>query len=215
MLERFSLGQKLAILIGLPLLALSYFSVAKVMDNIETLQETNGVVQLDELTGVLANFMEDLTAERGTSVSFVLSQGKESGSQLASLREKTDAELKLLRGFLAGFNPKPFGPALVTSLESLNGELAKLGEKRQQVTNVQMSPDDVLAYYRNINRLVIATATEAAKTPNNAEVSNYFNTIVFLLKTIEVTGQQRSPLLRAFEAGSWKGLEGLHAGATS
>jgi methyl-accepting chemotaxis protein len=37
---------------------------------------------------------------------------------------------------------------------------------------------------------------------------------VFLLKTIEVTGQQRSPLLRAFEAGSFKGIEKLHADAT-
>jgi two-component system chemotaxis sensor kinase CheA len=76
-----------------------------------------------------------------------------------------------------------------------------------------MTPDAVLGYYRNMNRIIIETLTEASKAPQNADASNYFKAIVYLLKTIEMTGQQRSPLLRAFELGSFKGVERLHAEA--
>ncbi len=215
MLNRFSLGKKLALLIATPILALGYFSISQVAENVRILRETNGVVQLDYLTRDLADLMERLTSERGTSVSFVLSKGQENGPQLQTLRANTDEVVARFHARLADFDRNAFGKLFAVDLQTVVAEVGKLPGKRQEVTNLQMNPDQTLAFYRNINALIIDTVTEAAKSPNDAEVSNSFTSILFLLKTIEVTGQQRSPLLRAFEAGSFKGIEKLHADATA
>lgn len=78
---------------------------------------------------------------------------------------------------------------------------------RDCIATLSATPDEVLAYYRNINGLMLAAMSEAAKIPADPELANAFKTIVYLMKLLEETNQQRSPLLRAFEQGSFKGLE--------
>ncbi len=213
MFRRLGLGQKLAIVIALPVVALIYLSAARVMDSLAVLREAAGTIELDRLTGDMAVMMERLTGERGTSVNFVLSKGAKSGADLTGLRARSDEAVAHFLARADQMQRRTFGRAFDANLAAIVAEIKQLGDKRAQVTALQATPDQTLAYYRNLNRLIIGTITEAAKTPNSAEVSQQFAAIVFMLKAVEMTGQQRSPLLRAFEQGTFKDLERFHAEA--
>jgi methyl-accepting chemotaxis protein len=213
MFKSLGLSKKLTLLAAIPMVALCIFAAIEITRELSLMREAEGIVQLDRLTGDLADAMEQLTAERGTSVSFVLSEGKRNGAELIVLRTKSDALVAQAKARLATVDAAAVSPAFARYIETFQAELGKLKATREQVQALSLSPEQVLAYYRNLNRLIIGAVTEAAKTPNSADASNSFAAITFLLKTIEVTGQQRSPLLRAFEAGSFKGQENLHADA--
>lgn len=136
MLNRFSLGQKLALLVIIPIVALGYFSVSHVLGNLAILRETNGIVQLDYLTRDLADVMERLTAERGTSVNFILNQGKESGPELTAQRLKTDEVVGRFNARVASLDRQEFGTAFAQNLDGVTAEIGKLPGKRQQVTSL-------------------------------------------------------------------------------
>jgi methyl-accepting chemotaxis protein len=214
MLQRLSIRSKLSLLTIPPLIALVVFAFLRLTLDTRQVAEARGIAWLNQLTGRLADSMEQLTAERGLSVNFITVKGATMGPELTALRVKTDVQLGKLSDELKQGDPADFGPRFEGQISTIKKSLAQLPEKRSQISQLTMGPDDALAYYRGINATMIDAITEASKQPNDADVSNAFRAIMFLLKATEFTGQQRSPLLRVFEAGSFKGLEKFHGDVT-
>ncbi len=210
MLSRLGLRGKLLLLLAPALVLLALFAVLRVIDDIKIVREAQGIIHLDELTGHLADLAEALTSERGQGVNFIVSKGEVPIANYVAQQGKTDAQLKLYSDSLMSFDRNQFGPRFARLLGQLQSELDGIKTKRGQIAGLQISADELLAYYRHVNGVIIDTISEASKVPNNSEVSNYFTALVFVLKATEMTGQHRSPLLRAFEQGNFKGIERLH-----
>jgi methyl-accepting chemotaxis protein len=213
-LARLGIRGKLLVLIVPPVVALMAFAGARLAHDLGMMSAAQGTAKLNRLTARLADAMEHLTAERGLSVNYLTVKGAAMGPELSAQRVRTNTELTRLDAELSGLDAQTFGNRFAKLVAEAKEELGKLSTKRDQVTRLAAGPDESLAYYRGINRIIIDTITEASKLSDDAEVSNAFRSIMFLLKATEWTGQQRSPLLRVFEAGSFKGLERFHTDVT-
>jgi len=214
MLNRLGIRGKLRLLVIPPLIALVAFAYGRLAMDIQLVSEAQGIGQLNRLTAQLADTMEHLTAERGMSVNYLTVKGATLGPELTALRVKTDVEHAKLKTVLGGIDAAAYGDRFSGLIGEMKTALEQLGAKRDQVKSLAMGPDDTLAYYRGINRIMIDSVTEASKQPNDAEVASAFRAIMYLLKAAEFTSQQRSPLLRVFEAGSFKGIERFHSDVT-
>lgn len=213
MLKDMGFKTKLVFLIGLPIITLIYFTVAQIIPQIKVLREADAVIQIDKLTNELAEVMDRFQLERGTSVNFLLSKGTMLLPELNALQNESDAAIARFEKVMSETDLTAYGDQFRKLVTTLETELSFRKTNRDDILALTMSPDAVLGYYRNANRIMVDTITEASKAPQDADASNYFKAIVYLLKTIEVTGQTRSPLLRAFELGSFRGQERLHAEA--
>jgi methyl-accepting chemotaxis protein len=211
MFARLGIRGKLLLLVIPPVIALIVFAGARLVQDLRLADAAEGTAQLNRTTARLADTMEGLTSERGLSVNFITVKGATMGPELTSQRTKTDAQLANLGKELRSLDAKAFGPRFAGLIGDMNTALAQLPAKRDQVTRLAIGPDDMLAYYRGMNGIIIDTITEASKLSDDADVANAFRAIMYLLKATEWTGQQRSPLLRVFEAGSFKGMEKFHA----
>lgn len=214
MLNRLGIRGKLGLLVFPPLIALVAFAYGRIALDVGLVTEYQGIARLNRITAQIANTMEGLTSERGLSVNFITVKGASQGPELTAQRAKTDAQLAKLNALMKEIDPAAFGNRFSGLIAEMTQALGQVAAKRDQVTSLAIGPDEVLAYYRGLNRILIDTVTEASKQPNNAEVANEFRSIMFLLKATEFTGQQRSPLLRVFEAGSFKGIEHFYDDVT-
>jgi methyl-accepting chemotaxis protein len=211
MLKRLGIRGKLTLLMMPSLIVLVLFAGGRLVQDYRLVVESEGIAGLNRLTARLADTMEQLTAERGLSVSFIIAKGASSGPELTARRSKTDEEIHRLHEAMAGVDAAAYGERFSKLTEEMSQALTRLPAIRNQVSQFALGADDTLAFYRGVNAIMIDTVTEASKQPNEAEVANAFRAIMFLLKATEFTGQQRSPLLRVFEVGNFKGNEKFHA----
>jgi methyl-accepting chemotaxis protein len=214
MINRLGIRGKLSLLIIPPLIALVVFAFGRLALDLRLASEARGIGRLSELTVRLADTMEHLTAERGLGVNFITVKGASLGPELTAQETKTDAQLAQLKALLEQIDSAEFGERFSGLIAEMKQGTSQIAAKRAQIAGLTTGPDDVLAFYRGLNRIMIDTVTEASKQPDSAEVASAFRAIMFLLKAAEFTSQQRSPLLRVFEAGSFKGNEKFHADVT-
>ncbi|MCB1775576.1 MAG: nitrate- and nitrite sensing domain-containing protein, partial [Gammaproteobacteria bacterium] len=130
MLDRLTLSQKLLVLILVPLLMVSYFSISQTRD---TWSLRTGAAQLGELAAFgtrVSALVHELQKERGASAGFLGSKGAKFGPELAAQRKQTDARLAELRSFLNSFNAAVHGQRIDRELATVMGQIDQIDARR-------------------------------------------------------------------------------------
>lgn len=96
MIRRMSLGQKLTLLLFVPLLAVVVLTGREILRNLAVVQDAQRVVQLDRLTQDLIRVMEPLTAERGNAVNYLLNKDEKQRAKLVELQGKSEQATRAL-----------------------------------------------------------------------------------------------------------------------
>ena len=219
-MKRLGLRGKLLLIIIPALAGLLVISFIQAMRDFRALREANALTELDRLVSDLSGMMEQLTVERSMAFNWVLNKGagvdvggKQPVSDMIAQYPKVDNEAAAFRRRYAALDHELLGPELVKQANALLTQLDQLPSVRQRVQNLNIPVGDVLPYYRGINATAMNVIAEGAKLPNDADVSNYFASILFLMRSMESVSAARLPMRLVFEKGTVKGMEAQYTEA--
>lgn len=148
------------LIVLVPLIALSYFSIS-------TLQYRNGLItsvtkgadgiRIATLFGAL---IHEQQKERGTTSGYLSTAGGPSfANQLAKVRLETDARRIALIEALAAIPVANVDPAILAVARDIINNPEKLAEIRARVDRLDITPAEALGYYTQLNRAMIDSIT--------------------------------------------------------
>ncbi|WP_259514400.1 nitrate- and nitrite sensing domain-containing protein [Shewanella baltica] len=114
------------------------------------------------------NLSARITKERGMSAGFIGSAGKAFAGKIPSQRQLTDTQLSLYQQFIT---QNQLSAIFAPKLKELNSQLGRLNSIRSQVDSLSISVADEVAYYTELNKLLLAIVDETAKTGANQEIA--------------------------------------------
>ena len=192
MLKKFSIKQKLILLMMIPLIVvivlsgeLAYQSYSKkvALDKIEK------VVILSTKIGALVH---ETQKERGMTAGYLGSKGTKFVNKLPKQRENTDDKKKILLDFLSSFDKtkydKEFQQLLSQSLEQLN----RVENMRTDVTSQNISTGEAIGYYTKMNGLFLNVIGSSINLSLNANLSQKLTSYTNFLLSKERAGIERA-----------------------
>ncbi|MCT7945969.1 methyl-accepting chemotaxis protein [Shewanella septentrionalis] len=196
-----SLKQKLLMVVLPPLLACFLCGSLYLIEKYEYKQDLTLVVQLSELAVTNSNLVHELQKERGMSAGFLGSAGKAFAAKIPSQRQLTDTQLNLYQQFITQNQlPSIFAP----KLKELNSQLGRLNSIRSQVDSLSISVADEVAYYTELNKILLAIVDETAKTGANQEIAIKAAAFSAFLQLKERAGIERAVLSSTFGQAGFK-----------
>ncbi|MGI2092654.1 methyl-accepting chemotaxis protein [Shewanella oncorhynchi] len=196
-----SLKQKLLMVVLPPLLACFLCGTLYLIEKYEYRKDLTLVVQLSELAVTNSNLVHELQKERGMSAGFIGSAGKAFAGKIPGQRQLTDTQLGLYQQFITENHlPEIFAP----KLRELNAQLGRLNAIRSQVDSLSISVADEVAYYTELNKLLLTIVDETAKTGANQEIAIKATAFSAFLQLKERAGIERAVLSSTFGQAGFK-----------
>jgi methyl-accepting chemotaxis protein len=199
--------QKLAVMLVVPLVGLLYFATSGVVERLGTLHQAGDLQDNAALAVKVSGLVHELQRERGTTVLFLGSKGKDFGKDLSDQRTLTDQKLKELRQYLQTFDANRFGKPYANRLDKAVGGLGLLSAKRSSVDSLQADPPVVVKYYSGTIAKLLEVVGAISTVSNDAELSRLGSGYVSLLSLKERAGQERAALAKAFKKGGFEKQE--------
>ena len=209
----------------LGLLALSSLFLAEKLATVTAMQRVGTLTELITDTSALVH---ELQRERGLSGGFLASKGSELRQELTAQRLRTDAHLATFEarfrrldaqglstpglngpglnapGLNApGLNARNFdgNTALADKLSAARADLAKVGDIRQQISQLAIGADGSFAYFTAANAHLLDMIGEAAAEVDAPVVARSVSLYLSFLWAKELAGQERAVGAAGFAAG--------------
>lgn len=202
-LQRLKMKIKFILMLSVPLLALTYFSISEITRRLAVSKEMDAIVQLSDFASRASNTIHELQKERGRTAGFVGSNGEKFSVELTAQRADTDSKLAIFREHLLDFDAENFGPQFESLLQLALGKLENLNSTRQNISSLAMSSALALGYYTETISALLDTYGFMSGLTASAEVSNKILTIFNLMEAKERTGIERAVLSNTFGANAF------------
>ncbi len=135
------------------------------------------------------------------SAGFIGSAGKAFAGKIPSQRQLTDTQLSLYQQFIT---QNQLSAIFAPKLKELNSQLGRLNSIRSQVDSLSISVADEVAYYTELNKLLLAIVDETAKTGANQEIAIKAAAFSAFLQLKERAGIERAVLSSTFGQAGFK-----------
>jgi hypothetical protein len=201
MFSRLGLRGKLLFIILPALIGLLAVSLIQIRRDIRALRESDTVIVLDHVVADLSKAMALLGEERAVLFPLLNDSGTTYVSDFNAKIAKSNDGLVRFRQTMKTLDRSDLGKQLNAELDGLLTQLDKLDGIRQRVLQHSVAYDESLAFYRAINATGMEAIGSAARLPNNADVANFFQSIVFLMQSQEAAILGRAPVRTLFEKG--------------
>src|SRR3989339_876369 len=188
-----SIKIKLLILVSVPLmliLILSSINIVETLSVKENLEITKNRILEAEVLATAVHFIQ---IERGLSVGFLASSGKNNGDKLLSIRQKVDSSLEGIKKIYTSTR----GDSSV--LNSLND----LSEKRASIDSLSITPTNIGAYFTENIKTFLDVALIIPPLINDKDGRNIIQAYTHLATSKESLGQIRANLNGAFSKNSF------------
>lgn len=187
-MKKSSIKLKLFIITIIPILAILQLSVVLIMKTIDeksSLQTTKkNLLETQSLTKVV-HYMQ---IERGLSIGYTATNGKNNANNLPAIREEVNKAIKDMKLLLDDSKNKNL---ILNSFNQLN-------QKRKSLDALNMKTSEVAAYFTNIIITLIDETTQAPSFIENIEVRNTIQVYTHMASAKESLGQIRANLNVAF-----------------
>jgi methyl-accepting chemotaxis protein len=186
-----SIGQRLLLLLAVPLLALalsSYAVLRTALGDYAGARQTQVILQTATAAGALVH---QLQVERGASAGFIQSHGRKFADQLPGDRRATDLALAALAPALT---PTSFSglPLLQEALTRAQGQLAQLATLRGQTDGFAIAPADEIARYSQTISALIDSIASVGRYNTDARIAQQATAYLALVRAKEFAGQERA-----------------------
>lgn len=168
MLKNLKIRTKLFMMVALPVAGLLIFCLYDIKENYLRLQ---GLVQTEKLTGLavqVGGLSHEIQKERGYSSGHLNAKGEKFREELIKQREKVDAEIKKVKGYLAQ-NEEALG-AVKGSLGSAHASLDKLQGTRAGIDALRVTGPESYAFYTGLISSYMDVVAAVATTSGEHEV---------------------------------------------
>ena len=204
MLTRLSIKQKLILIMLIPLIVVILLAAKLAVDSFSTsrnLQVLDNVVVLSTKIGALVH---ETQKERGMTAGFIGSKGEKFKTELPAQRTNVDAKLKELNSFLSTFNKDEYGMEFSENLNSGIKKLEALTTTRNGVSNLSLNATLAIAYYTDLNKLMLNVIGTITKLSNSSGVLQQLVSYMNFLLSKERAGIERAVGTNTFAKDSFE-----------
>lgn len=195
-MKNFSIKAKLMVLLSLPLLALAYFSISLVMQDIQKNQEMSKFSIVIEDVAAMGSAMHGMQQARGMSVGFLASNGQKFNQKLPAKLKENDPIFKELIELLEQHSYS--SSALQQSKQKLLNLFEELPTLRSDVLEQKISPNEAAKRFSAIIGEMLKFVDIANLESTDAEVSVALMGYFFNLEMKEYAGQERALFNKVF-----------------
>ncbi|MFO6424784.1 methyl-accepting chemotaxis protein [Motilimonas sp. KMU-193] len=200
-LSNLTISKKLGLAVLFPVLGLLYFALANVMQVYQHKQNDIALMQLTTLAKVSSEWVHELQKERGMSAGFLGSNGTKFKNALTKQRQLTNTKQA---AFDSHTQQHQFDQSISALLSDISRQAAQLQSIRTKVSALNISVADEVAYYTQLNKLLLSTLDLIAN--QNTEVSLALDAVAIgaFLQHKERAGIERAVLSNSFAANHFK-----------
>ncbi len=161
-------------------------------NNIQFVRNTKKLEVLVTLSSNLSRLIHETQKERGMSAGYLGSHGKKFGNLLVTQRELTNKRIKELKNFLSQIDFNDFPPVFKEKINLLLEKLNYLPTIRQQVDNFEISFQDEVKWYTNLNKIILGVIGLTPRLAPNKDISLDLDSYTDFLKAKEKAGIERA-----------------------
>ncbi|QSX31995.1 methyl-accepting chemotaxis protein [Shewanella avicenniae] len=200
-LGNLSIKSKFLLVILPPFILATMFGILDINSNVTHAMSTKRVIALSNLVKVNSNLVHELQKERGMSAGFIGSKGSSFADALPTQRNQTDVQAANFAEYLQS---NTFIPQIQSRIIEIKSELQKLGSIRQQVSALQISVPEEVAYYSKLNQLLLSVIDLVAKTGEDKDIAVESAAFSVYLQMKERAGIERAVLSSTFGQNGFK-----------
>lgn len=185
-----TIGQRLLLLVAVPLLALCLCAGLLIGDSHSRLQNARQVGQLLDLAVAGGNLIHALQNERGSTAGFLQSRGAKFADLLPALRSKTDAEQAAWQARLSGISPEQM-PALKAAIDTALQQTGQLATLRTRAYQQEISAGEALKIFTQTISALIDTLNATISHNSDASIGRQATAYIAFVRAKENAGQER------------------------
>jgi methyl-accepting chemotaxis protein len=180
-------------------LAVDSFSASR------NLSSLDNVVILSTKIGALVH---ETQKERGMTSGFLGSKAEKFKDELSAQRVMVDKELTDLNEYLISFDKNSYSSEFLENLNSALTKLEKLPDIRKEVSALNIDTSTAIAFYTDINRLLLNMIGTIINVSHNANVSHELVSYMNFLLSKERAGIERAVGTNVFAKNAFdKGMK--------
>lgn len=191
-------GQKLAILILIPLLGFLFLTLMVFREKGEQARHVATMAELMQLVDEAGALVHQVQVERGASSLYLARRDADDRTRLQQRWAETDAAVERLA---ASLKSHPADDPVVEALARPLATLATREAFRRQVAARAVDPDAMLAWYSDVNRGLLGAGEELVRAAREAALGRDLMALNELMWAREHLGLERSLLGRVFSSG--------------
>ncbi|MDI5922795.1 nitrate- and nitrite sensing domain-containing protein [Halomonas sp. LR5S13] len=200
LLHRIPMGKKFLLTLLLPLLALAWFAVSGILDRQRLATNMVELESLTDLSRQAGNLVHELQRERGMSSGYIGSQGEAFGNRLSAQHNASDRAMNAYRQTLGSLDRAALDDSLARQTVDIEQQLSATSAIRQQVQRLDVSAEEAVGHYTNINDALMAMVGRLTHLTADADISRRLGAYFTLLKAKDLAGIERALLANAFSA---------------
>ena len=197
-LEMLRVGNRVRLVIALPLIAVLFFAIQGLIDKKGEVDRTSQVVELVDLGESVSALVHEMQKERGKSAGFIGSKGKNFADTLPGQRKVTDERLAELRTYISGFDASGFGDTLARKIDEAQKALASMPAEREKVTGLTATVPTMAKYYTSTIAKLFAISEEMHHLTKDGDILAAITAYTAFLQ-----GKERSGIERAMGAAGF------------
>ncbi|USD42778.1 methyl-accepting chemotaxis protein [Vibrio sp. SCSIO 43135] len=195
-LSDFSFKHKIISLVALPLLAFLWLSVSSISTNISTVKEMSTLSQLTKLSVVYSELVHEIQKERGMTAGFLGSKGTQFKDELRKQRQAADSKRQQRLDY---WQDNQFDSEQINQLNNqISQHLNRIQQIRGQVDAQTIALGDALAYYTQLNKMLLSVSGIITHISNDAHISEEVVAYYNFLQGKERAGIERAVLSNTF-----------------
>jgi len=196
MFDNIRFKNQFLILLAFPMLVLLFLLTQKIIEGINIYQNDKSISEMAELSVKISNVVHEIQKERGASAGFLGSKGKKFVNILPQQQKSTDQKINELSQFVKN-NPNKY-----TQKFSMDLSFSSI---RKRVTSLNIPVKEEVAYYTNINKLLIDKISRYTTVPGDRYVRNCMNSFILFITAKERAGIERAVLSNVFSKDEFTG----------
>jgi len=172
----------------------------KVEDYIrDNLRIKDGTLQVTtRIVSNVSNLVHEMQKERGITAAYIGSNGQKFEKELEEQRSNTDMQFDVLDGYLLVVDYSSSSEDFQDNLHLSMSTLKKLNDIRNEVTMQNISVENAINYYNQVNSLFLETILSVIKMATNKDEVNDLSAFYYFLMTKERAGSERAVLANSF-----------------
>jgi methyl-accepting chemotaxis protein len=203
MLSKLSIKQKLILIMLIPLIVVILLAAKLAVDSFGTSKNLRLLENVVVLSTKIGALVHETQKERGMTAGFLGSSGEKFKTELPIQRADADEKLKDLNSFLSTFNKSDYSSEFLENLNSGLKKLEKLSDTRSGVTSLSLNATVAIAYYTDLNKLLLNVIGSITKLSNSASVSQELVSYMNFLLSKERAGIERAVGTNTFAKDSF------------
>ena len=202
-LGNIKIGNRIALVLVLPIVGLMVFSGMTVFDRYSSSKEMDKLLGLTDLAPTISALVHELQKERGASAVFLGSKGKKMAGELAEQKKLSTAKKSVLETTLKATDLSVYSAELSSKVAVAMKALTNLEAMRGSVTNQTTTVPKMAGYYTPTIAKLLGIIEEMPGLSTNDKVLSSITAYINFLQGKERAGLERAMGGAGFGAGNF------------